>query len=271
MKRPAIKTPSKFLTVLFIVICLSYSCYPESFNISLIPGTDTVSPKSKWYYLLEPYAMFPNMKGKMGLGSLPDAEVDEDPGDIFKNLQFGAMLYAEAYNDLWAISSDFTYMKLGADIASKNGIITGNAEAKQLAWELAGLRKLKPWLEVGIGLQLNSIKSDLAVNVSTPSGPQARSRGLTETWVDPSIIARVKFPMQGKWLLQFRGNIGGFGIGSDFYWQVQAYAGYRFSKLFQLSAGYRVISADYEKGSGQDRFLYDINTFGPVLRFGFNL
>jgi hypothetical protein len=27
---------------------------------------------------------------------------------------------------------------------------------------------------------------------------------------------------------------------------------------------------DYEKGSGQDRFLYDINTFGPVVRLGFN-
>jgi len=71
-------------------------------------------------------------------------------------------------------------------------------------------------------------------------------------------------------MYEFRGEIGGFGIGSDFAWQIQAYAGYRFSKLFHITAGYRVISLDYKTGEGENRFLYDINTFGPVIRFGFN-
>ena len=44
---------------------------------------------------------------------------------------------------------------------------------------------------------------------------------------------------------------------------------YRFSKLFQLTDGYRVLSVAYNKGTGDDRFLYDIDTFGPVIRFGF--
>jgi hypothetical protein len=34
--------------------------------------------------------------------------------------------------------------------------------------------------------------------------------------------------------------MSGFGIGSEFAWQVQAYAGYRFSRLFQITGGYRV-------------------------------
>ena len=86
--------------------------------------------------------------------------------------------------------------------------------------------------------------------------------------MDPTIIARVKLPLKGKFSAQFRGNIGGFGIGSKLSWQLQAYAGYRFSQLFELQLGYRVIGLDYEKGSGEDRFLYDVDTFGPVLRFG---
>jgi hypothetical protein len=61
-----------------------------------------------------------------------------------------------------------------------------------------------------------------------------------------------------------------FGIGSDFTWQLQAYAGYRFSKLFQLTAGYRIIGIDYDKGADKDRFIFDMNEFGPVVRFGFN-
>jgi hypothetical protein len=51
---------------------------------------------------------------------------------------------------------------------------------------------------------------------------------------------------------------------------MQAYAGYRFSKLFQATAGYKIISVDYNKGDGDDRFLFDMDTFGPVLRLGFN-
>jgi hypothetical protein len=57
----------------------------------------------------------------------------------------------------------------------------------------------------------------------------------------------------------------------SFTWQVQGYAGYRFSKLFQTSIGYRIIAIDYDKGTGEDRFRYDMNTFGPNIRLGFNL
>ncbi len=233
---------------------------------------NTTKPANKWHILLEPYLMFPNMNGSSGLGTLPDADVKADAGEIFSHVQMGAMLYTELYKGRMAFSSDFTYMKLKQDIAGKNGILSGDATMKQLGWEVAALYKIKPWLEGGIALQLNSIGSDINLVISSPNGSQSKSKSLTETWVDPSLVARVKFPLSKnqKWLLQFRGNIGGFGIGSDFYWQTQGYVGYRFSHLFQLSAGYRVIAIDYEKGSDADRFKYDMTTFGPVLRLGFN-
>jgi len=66
------------------------------------------------------------------------------------------------------------------------------------------------------------------------------------------------------------GDIGGFGIGSEFAWQWQAYAGYRFTKLFQVTAGYRRVSMDYGKGESDNRFVYDMATFGPVVRMGFS-
>jgi len=84
------------------------------------------------------------------------------------------------------------------------------------------------------------------------------------------LIARIHSKSNEKFIYQLRGEIGGFGIGSDFAWQMQAYAGYRFSKLFQITGGYRIISLDYESGSGQNRFMYNVDTSGPVLRFGFN-
>jgi hypothetical protein len=234
-----------------------------------VPGTTMV--KNKWHFFLEPYIMFPNMNGTTGLGDLPNAQVDESAGDIFNNLQFGAMLYAEAVKGFWTFSSDLTYMNLKSDVNINNGIVSGTAQMKQVAWELAGMRSLAPWFELGLAFQLNNIKSDVDLFINTSGGVEERTSKIDETWVDPSILVRVKTDLSKKWFFQFRGNIGGGGIGSDLYWQLQSYFGYRFSKLFQLSAGYRVIYIDYETGSGNDRFVYDMKTFGPVIRFGFNL
>src|SRR4030095_15317980 len=73
-------------------------------------------PDSGWHFLIEPYAMFPNMKGDTGIADLT-VSVDEDPQDIFDHLQMGAMLYAEAQNADWTFSTDLLYMELGADVS----------------------------------------------------------------------------------------------------------------------------------------------------------
>jgi hypothetical protein len=212
------------------------------------------------------------MDGQIGLGQLPDADIHANASDIFSNLQFGAMLYFEAYSDRLSLTSDIIYMDLKQDIEGKRGIVRGEAGAKQFVWEVAGLRKLKPWLDGGIGFRVVNISSSLNMDVDSTvlGGGGHRSKSISKTWVDPIIIGRVKIPAGKKWLFQLRVDIGGFGIGSEFAWQAQLDVGYRFSKLFQLGLGYRFIGIDYEKGSESDRFLYDVDTYGPALKFGFN-
>ena len=228
------------------------------------------STDAQWHWRIEPYLMAANMSGTVGLDSLPDVSVDSTPSDIFSHLQIGAMVYAEARNSQWAFSSDFTYMKLAQD--GQTGRLIGYARvtAEQLAWELAALRRINPWLELGLAAQLNSIQSELNLSLNTPGGPVPRDSKLTETWVDPSLVARTTFPFSQNWYLQGRFNVGGFDIGAKFYYQAQLYVGYHISDLLETSFGYRVIGADYESGSGADRFLYHVTTFGPVVRFAFN-
>lgn len=247
-----------------LVLTMLFTC-PEIF------AQDSANTRKKWTYLLEPYVLFPNMDGKTGVGDLPEVEVDANPDDIFSNFQIGALLYFEAGNDRWAISSDIIYVSLEQDTRTGPVIQSGKVNAKQFLWEVAGLRRLLPMLEVGIGGRFSSIKAGVdIVQNNVGGGTTARSRSLSESWVDPILVARVKSKPEKKFVYQFRGDIGGFGIGADFAWQLQAYAGYRFSRLFQITAGYRILSEDYNKGSGQDRFLYDVDTFGPVIKFGFN-
>jgi hypothetical protein len=221
---------------------------------------------SGWHYLVAPYAMFPNMKGETGIGDLPPVPADADPGDVFDHLQLGAMLYAEMHNDTWAFSSDVLYMDLEQDIESGVLIDDGSIDVSQLGWELAAMRRLTPWLELGIGVTYNRLEADVDVEFTNTT----LRAGTTEEWIDPTIVARATFPLDDKWYFQTRANLGGFGVGSDLMWQLQAEVGYRSSERWSFSVGYRVIDIDYDHGSGDDRFIYDMQTFGPQIKAGYS-
>jgi hypothetical protein len=220
----------------------------------------------RWHYLVQPFVMFPNMKGETGIGNLPPAPIDEDPSDIFEHLQWGAMLFAEARNDRWAFSSDVLFMDLEADVTAGNLIGGGGVDVSQIGWELAAMRRLGPWFELGVGVTYNQIDVDVDVAI----GGSTLSAGLEEEWIDPTVVARAGFPIGGKWSFQARANLGGFGVGSDLMWQLQADVGYRRSERWSFAFGYRVIDIDYDQGRNSGRFVYDVQTFGPVLKVGYS-
>lgn len=240
-------------------------------SIAQNTASQSSTSENKWNFLVEAYFMFPNMNGTSGVGVLPEVEVDANPGDILDKLNMGAMLYFEAEHDRWAFSSDIVYMSLKQDLKAGVVIQSGEAKLKQFIWELAAMHKVLPNFEAGIGFRLNSLDMEIdLVRNTIGGGTVAGGDSAGETWVDPFIVARFKSDPSKKFIYMLRGDIGGFGIGSDFAWQIQGYAGYRFSKLFQLTGGYRYIGMDYDNGSGNSRFLYDMDTFGPVVRLGFN-
>jgi hypothetical protein len=231
-------------------------------------SADTVK---KWHFQTDIYLLFPYMKGDIGIGNEIAAPVDATPGDIFNKLKMGGMVYLEAHNNKWAVTSDLIFMNLKQDIAPNKFWDNGTAGAKQLVWEPAGFYRLLPFIEIGVGGRLNNLQASIEGRRNAfPAGTYEVSENASKTWFDPILITRLTADIKDKWLFQFRGDIGGFGVGSDFTWQLQGYAGYRFSHLFQLTAGYRILSMDYDKGVDIDRFVYNVDTFGPVIRFGFN-
>jgi hypothetical protein len=229
------------------------------------------SSDKKWKYLVGMYVLFPNLKGETAVRNLPDIQLDAKPGDIFSHLQIGFMMNMEAQTAKWAITSDLFFANLEQDITAGTVIISGKSTARQIGWETSGLYRFASFFEAGIGGRLNSIESGIdLVRSSIDEGTTPMSATLVRTWMDPIIIARLTTNIKDKWLFLLRGDMGGFGIGSKFTWQLQAYAGYHISKLFLISAGYKILSINYDKGTGVDRFRYDTNMFGPVIRFGFN-
>ncbi len=252
------------LWLLILVFCFQIVSAQDSASTAPIKT-------NKWHYRVEPYLLFPNMVGETGISGLPLAEVDASTGDIFEKLKIGAMLNLEASNDKWAINSDLLYMNLEQDLKPSTLIKSGSINAKQFGWEVAGLRRINSWLEVGAGALLNSLKVEMNIVRNAAGGETITQNGSqSKTWVDPMLIARLATNPSKKVTGQFRGEIGGFGIGSDLAWQIQAIGSYRFSKLFDISAGYRAISLDYTSGEGNKAFIYDVVTHGPTIKFGFN-
>jgi len=161
--------------------------------------------------------MFPNMNGESGIRELPSINVDANSSDIFNNLDFGAMLYLEARSDKWVLGSDFVYMKLSQDINPTALINSGEIEVSQLIWEVSGLYRIRPFLDVGVGLRFNNITmaADISRNAIGGGSVELVSAENSEFWVDPVIIARLSKTINDTWQFQLLTDIGGFGIGSD--------------------------------------------------------
>jgi hypothetical protein len=86
-------------------------------------------------------------------------------------------------------------------------------------------------------------------------------------WVDPFVGMRFRNQIGPGEELMIRADFGGFGVGSDFSWQVLATYNWQICTLYGhvLDGGYRALSVDYSQGSGTSRYEYDVLQQGPVI------
>jgi hypothetical protein len=211
-----------------------------------------------WEFVVGPYLISSTMSGTVGLGNV-SATVDASPSDIFSHLQFGAMVYFEARNPVWAVALDGIYMNLGQTATTPLGKVDAGVE--QGALMTAGYRRVRPWAEVMVGGQLNILSASL--------DGSSVNRSNTQVWFDPLVGGRLTAKELGRWRLSLQGHVGGFGVGSTFAWQLLPSAAWRASRNVEVSLAYRAMGLDYTTGSGTRKFRYDVTTFGPQIGVGF--
>jgi hypothetical protein len=239
---------------------------------TLTTSAQTWPDTSKSYHVfIEPFIFAASLSGNVGAGRLPNTFICIPASEVFHYFEIGGALYAEVHNDRFAYTSDLFYASLAEDASGKNGVISGRVTVKQFWCGLEGLYKVKSWLEIGVGARINNVQNGLNITVGAPVNLN-KSAVKIATWVDPLIVARLKGAINNKWLLQLRADMGGFGLGSQFAWQLQPDVYFRVSKLLELGLGYRIISMDYHTGSqgSADWFLFDLEEYGPQLRIGLN-
>lgn len=84
------------------------------------------------------------------------------------------------------------------------------------------------------------------------------SMSANKDWIDPILGVRAQWNFGDPWFLAAKSDIGGFGVGSDLTWSVQATLGYQFTDSVSAELGYRYLQTDYEDGA----FTYDMAAHG---------
>jgi hypothetical protein len=238
----------------FLGLCVPILGASGGFDLSpTVPDRSVNAANETWRFTLKPNFWAAGISGDVDFRNLPSQDVDVSFGDILEDFQIGGMLGLEARKgeDDVAFLGDLFYVSLedertNADV--EMDLFIGELDVAFRPWE-------PKWLEVVAGLRYWNIDSDI-----DPTGPAHESE--KTDWFDPVVGARATFhPFGERWTSQWRGDFGGFSVGSKSTYQLSADLQYGFSESLRGTLGYRILNVDYEA----ERADYDLTLYGPVV------
>lgn len=210
------------------------------------PEAAPVEDTTDWEVAIAAYVWGASLTGSVGVAGLGPVDVDASFGDVLSNLDFALMTSVEVRYDRFGVFGDLIYTSLSADGSGPLGLIDAKARNELFVGTLMGemrvLEQGRSSLDLMAGARLWSVSADLEL-----SGPFAtRSASGSETWVDPMIGAKGR--VQGASPLFATGwaMAGGFGVASDFGWDLFGGIGYEVTDRISIIGGYRGLGVDYE-------------------------
>lgn len=188
----------------------------------------------------------------------PTIGFDNSFGEVIEDLDSAFFANALVRRDRLVIAADVSYAALSRDGIVPPGIPASGKVSQLAITALAGARVVD---DDGLTVDLlgGARLWDLDGQVAVPLAGVAAAPG--KTFVDPVIAARINVPVAPRLSALLQADIGGFGAGSDFTYQIASTLNYRVAGRFYLSAGWRHLHLDY--ASGGTRF--EGSQTGPIV------
>lgn len=246
---------SSYIVALFAVI---------SVTTGAIAGDN---PKQNdWQFNLAPFYLWGiSIDGDLSAGPAT-AEVEVPFDDIFDSMEAAFIVHFETvYKTRWGFLVDVNYLDLENKMSLPTGI-SQNVDLNMTLAEFSGFYRLHRdahTFDVVAGLRYIEVEN----TVSIVGGPTLLDG--SQDWTDPLIGVRWTWGFADGWSLIARGDIGGFGIGSEFAWHALGLLEWQPWKYASFIAGYRALDVDYEDGSGKEYFNFDATIHGPVVGLNF--
>ncbi len=289
-------------------ICALLAAHPaKSADLGPPPGQQLAEPAplpSQWQFSFTPYGWLPWISGNLVVKGRP-LNVAVDPTQIIDHLDWPTivpvwMSYAEARRGPLSFFNDIVYTQLSGS-GGFSGSVSGrratatfgahiNADYQLAIVEAGGAYQI--WSNGSQGSagstafdllagarywhQDVDISADVTgtVALNGPLGLSIRgNRAIASSgsvdWVDPFIGARVRQQLAPGQEIVVRGDVGGFGAGSQFTWQAIGTYNWLLGVTHGIPVdgyvGFRALSADYSQGSGTSKFTFDNVIYGPVI------
>jgi hypothetical protein len=216
-----------------------------------------------WTFAVSPYFWAAGLSGDIAQFGLPTTvHINQDFGDILKDLDFAAMAIGEARYDRYSIFGDIIYSKVSSGSGTPRGILADSVDvtSETFAGLLGGgyslFRDGGSYLDVVAGARVWSVNTEIDVNGGLFDGASV-SDG--ETWVDGLAGIRARYAFTDTIYATGWGLVGAGGADVD--WDVAATLGYKFNEKFSAVAGYRALGVNYDK----DGFVFDVVQQGPIM------
>lgn len=199
-----------------------------------------------WRFDVEPYVWLPSTSGTGSTDTTPELDVDL-VGTL--DAAFPLAIGARSPDGELVVLVDGLYARLEDD----EGSLRTTTEATMIEGGVGvALDERKRWSAM-LGLRYVDVEYD--VGLGTLSGT-ADAR-----WVDPWVGVRGVVPFDETWAMRLRGDVGGFGVGSDFTWQALVLLAVTLGDGVAIDVGYRAIALDFE----DDDLAYDVVFHGPII------
>jgi hypothetical protein len=228
--------------------------------------TEILKKSDKWQNFVAIYGWGQAVNGDVKVKGV-DSHLDVTYSDIFNALKFFFFGHYEGMKGNWGIFLDINYAQLEKNIDHPGGLIRGTRQFKfnQSMVELAIPYRLT-WNPVVADVFFGGRYNYTYLEAGIPSLPLNSSD--TVAWVDPFVGARFFIPLDKKWFLGLRGDIGGFGIGNaaDLALNGSVSINWQITDLMSAHLGYRAYYLKYNSGQNE----WNATQHGPFLGVGFS-
>lgn len=188
----------------------------------------------------------------------PSLEFNNSFGEALEDLDAAFFASGQFRRDRFVVIADVSYASLSREGIVPPGI-PASGEVSQLAiTALAGLR-VEDDADLKVDLLAGARLWNLDGRVEVPLA--GVSAAPDRTFVDPVVAARVNIGLAPRLSAIVNADIGGFGIGSDFTYQVVGTLNYRIARSTWVSAGWRHLHLDYEDAGTA----FEGSQTGPLL------
>ena len=243
-------------------MCVDKRCMLIGITALLMP---LAVAASDWQFRLTPYLWFAGLEGELTpVEGLPSVPVDVSSSQALEDTETGVMVMFDSRRGNHGLYLDFIYTDVRSDeeVLPEAGVSVRSV-SKSTLFSTAYEYRISSWdggsLEGLVGARYWEVDSKLSL-----SGPLGLSGRNKEDWIDPLVGIKGSSMLGGSnFYVAGGGSVGGFGVGSQLFYEINANVGYRWSDSIGTAVGYRYFDVDYDESS----FKYDVKQQGWQISF----